>query len=387
MGKRHKKNKRDNIEELVERLKISNQPTLDGNIEDFSEKLEAEIHEACFNNETEKVTDLLRTKRTEIETNKIDLNEALFVAIDNKNPTIVQELLKITSNANAKNWEGEPALFVAIKNNNFEIVNVLLQHGASIEENLIIAIRKEMANLVEKILKIGVNFDEVQDKIGESPLHLAIKLNNFKIVKLLLEHKADANFENLNGKPPLQFAVSQGHLKIIEELLKHGAEVDQKDGVKMTPLMNAFLADRIDIAKILLEHGANIDDCWFEGRSALHYAVADGNVKNVEFLLKNQADIDALDTYYNSPLYLAAMFQREKLVKMLLINGANSNIINDEELTAFQNSSNKIRKLFFDYAIDLNLNLRSVRENTAFEDDIENGDITSAKMIAYHLSY
>ena len=110
-------------------------------------------------------------------------------------------------------------------------------------------------------------------------------------------------------------------------------------------------------------------------------------MKNVEFLLKNQADIDALDTYYNSPLYLAAMFQREKLVKMLLINGANSNIINDEELTAFQNSSNKIRKLFFDYAIDLNLNLRSVRENTAFEDDIENGDITSAKMIAYHLSY
>ena len=67
MGKRHKKNKRDNIEELVERLKISNQPTLDGNIEDFSEKLEAEIHEAVFKNETGKVTDLLRKKELKLK--------------------------------------------------------------------------------------------------------------------------------------------------------------------------------------------------------------------------------------------------------------------------------------------------------------------------------
>ena len=61
MGKRQKKTKRDNIEELVERLKISNYTLFEGNIADVSEKLEAEIHEACFNNETEKVTDLLRT--------------------------------------------------------------------------------------------------------------------------------------------------------------------------------------------------------------------------------------------------------------------------------------------------------------------------------------
>ena len=133
------------------------------------------------------------------------------------NPTIVQELLKITSNANAKNWEGEPALLIALKNNDFEIVNVLFQNGASLEENLIFSIRKGMADLVEKILKLGVNIDKVQDKIGESPLHSAIKANNLKIVKLLLEHKADANFENLSGKTPLQFTVSQGYVEIIKE--------------------------------------------------------------------------------------------------------------------------------------------------------------------------
>ena len=272
MGKRQKKNKRDNIEELVERLKISNHPTLDGNIEDVSEKLEAEIHEACFNNETEKVTDLLRTKRTEIETNKIDLNEALFVAIDNKNPTIVQELLKITSNPNAKNWEDEPALYIAFKNNDSEMVDLLLKHGTSIEENLIFAIRKGMVDLADKILEIGVNIDEVQEKVGESPLHLAISIRDCKIVKLLLEHKANANFKNLSGKTLLQFAVSQGHIEIIEQLLKHGAQVDEKSGLEMTPLMNAFSADRIDIAKILLEHGANIDTRDSQDKTALYTA-------------------------------------------------------------------------------------------------------------------
>ena len=323
-----------------------------------------------------------------MDTNKIDLNEALFVAIDNKNPTIVQELLKITSNANAKNWEGEPALLIALKNNDFEIVDLLLQHGTSIEDNLIFAMRKGMADLVEKILKLGVNINKVQDKIGESPLHSAIKANNLKIVKLLLEHKADANFENLSGKTPLQFAVLQGHIEIIEELLKHGAKVDLIGGLKVTPLMNAFLADRIDIAKILLDHGADINHCWTKGRSVLHHAgVADGNFRKVEFLLKNQADVDARDSSDCTPLHLATMFRHDKVVKLLLINGANSNLIDNEELTAFQNSSNRTRKLFFDYAIDLNLNVRTVGGNTAFEYDIENGDITSAKMIAYHLSY
>ena len=54
MGKRNKKNKRDNIEELIERLQISHHTSLEENAEDFSEKLEAQIHKACFNNETEK---------------------------------------------------------------------------------------------------------------------------------------------------------------------------------------------------------------------------------------------------------------------------------------------------------------------------------------------
>ena len=71
----------------------------------------------------------------------------------------MQELLKITSNANAKNWEGEPALLITLKNNDFEIVDLLLQHGTSIEDNLIFAMRKGMADLVEKILKLGVNIE------------------------------------------------------------------------------------------------------------------------------------------------------------------------------------------------------------------------------------
>ena len=62
MGKRQKKTKRENIEELIEHLKISNHTSLEENAEDFSEKLEAQIHKACFNNETEKVNDLQNKK-------------------------------------------------------------------------------------------------------------------------------------------------------------------------------------------------------------------------------------------------------------------------------------------------------------------------------------
>ena len=56
------------------------------------------------------------------------------------------------------------------------------------------------------------------------------------------------------------------------------------------------------------------------------------------------------------------------IVKTLLINGANANIQDDNELiTPFFCANEKVIKVFFNYAIDLDFNKRNLEGNTPFE--------------------
>jgi hypothetical protein len=82
-------------------------------------------------------------------------------------------------------------------------------------------------------LKHGAEVNR-RDKNNQTPLHLAIRRDWFKLARILLEHGADANAENNNGKTPLHLlSESQIHdegdaLNLrIWLLLERGAVVKQ----------------------------------------------------------------------------------------------------------------------------------------------------------------
>ena len=89
-----------------------------------------------------------------------------------------------------------------------------------------------------------------------------------------------------------------------------------------------------------------------------------------------------------SPLYLATLHVKDEIVKTLLINGANPNLQESEELiTPIYYAWPEILKLFFDYAIDLDLSKRNFDGDTAFEDAMMQDDLMflkNIKMIVYH---
>ena len=108
---------------------------------DSSQSIESKIHKACCKNETQKVTHFLLRRKKDINAKKLDEFGSLFVAIDNDNFLIVDGLLGIGCNSNAKNSNGKPALFVAIIKGNMCIASSLLNHGAKFEKILFSAIR------------------------------------------------------------------------------------------------------------------------------------------------------------------------------------------------------------------------------------------------------
>ena len=138
-------------------------------------------------------------------------------------------------------------------------------------------------------------------------------------------------------------------------------------------------------AEILLENGANINFRSDSGQTALHYAAELGKLEIVEFLLKNNANIDCIDENLDTPLFIAMENEHVEVLEILLQKGANVNFQDEDLRTPLFHASPKMAKLIFDYATDLDLEIRDEEDrSTAFEHNLELKMFDIFKMIVFH---
>jgi uncharacterized protein len=119
-----------------------------------------------------------------------------------------------------------------------------------------VAIMVQNYQVVEILLKEGAKVD-IQDSTVDSPLHLASALNEADIVDILLKYGADINSKN-SGWTPLKFAAGHGSLEVLQTLINNGAcienqNTDEGDTALMLAVYNGFL----DKVSALLNAGAN----------------------------------------------------------------------------------------------------------------------------------
>lgn len=121
----------------------------------------------------------------------------------------------------------------------------------------------------------------------KAPLHLAIKLGNVEIVKLLLENSANPTLATCCGETPLHAAATRNLHVCTRLLIQHGANPDsQQTPHGSTPLHIACLNGFLDTAREL--HGdPNALD--FNHDTPLVDACRSGNVSVIAWLLQNGA--------------------------------------------------------------------------------------------------
>ena len=267
------------------------------------------------------VCELLRHKAA-VDVANSNSETPLMLACSAGNTEVVKILLLKTTVLTEKGSDGSQLLHIAIKQNNLQLVEVLL-HAVSEEAVNITSLRSIPCDLYRKPCYYHVSIDQwglnSLNNLGRSPLHIASKKGNIKIVEKLLEAKADTNSLDPFGKripTPLHVASEKGHFQIVQKLLDAQAEVDVLDHNYHTPLQVATYYNQSTVVEVLLEANANPNteepdsekmgipfhyyvgsmittsaDLLMRGRlSLLHFVCSKGYLDIVDALLKAQAN-------------------------------------------------------------------------------------------------
>jgi ankyrin repeat protein len=133
---------------------------------------------------------------------------------------------------------------------------------------------------------------------NETALLVAIKVQNFDKVQLLVEMGADVNRSTAHGvlRTPLQKAAEVGDFRISEYLINRGADVNAPPAGSggATALQFACIYGYAGIVDLLLQNGADLDaaPARFEGRTALEGAAEHGRLDTVAILLNAGVKVD-----------------------------------------------------------------------------------------------
>lgn len=106
--------------------------------------------------------------------------------------------------------------------------------------------------------EIGTFDLETVNERGDTPLHYAVKNEDFELLEILLAYVPDIDVENEEGDTALHLAVKTSDIDIVQLLIDSGASVDVKDIKKRTPVVLAGQLKE-DVIYRLLKEASNED--------------------------------------------------------------------------------------------------------------------------------
>lgn len=174
-------------------------------------------------------------------------NNLLHFALKKDSPKTARLLLRRGMDPNETNDRGYTALHMAAMWNTPDLTRRMIDHGARINVRsrsgmtpLYFASHYGHAETVDLLLRQGADPD-LATRRGFTPLHRASYRAHPEVVRLLLEHKASVDQQTKAGFTPLHEVVrGSGKLKIrrtiVKLLLDHGADATVQDPRERTAL-------------------------------------------------------------------------------------------------------------------------------------------------------
>lgn len=152
----------------------------------------------------------------------------LMIAAQNGNSKVINYLLSKKINLQSVDKFGVSALGYAIGNEQIKVAQELIEKGISLDSAcsedqkniLICAIEVNSTSLVQMIISKNKKLIHMQDKAGNTPLHIAAETSTSSILEILIKAGADLKAKNKKGETPYDLAKQMNLQENIKLLTK-----------------------------------------------------------------------------------------------------------------------------------------------------------------------
>jgi len=277
---------------------------------------------------------LLRLLALVTDASADDLDPVLRLALDSDKVWAVRTLLAAGASANAASAGGAPPLVRACELRLPDCVAALLMAGgAASASNAIVADGVvHSLRIVRMLLDHGADAQACDDT-GRPVISIAAAAGCGDVVRLLLDRGASPETPP-DVLSPLHAAAERGHAAVLDMLLKHGCAVNRPDAAGSTPLALAAAGGHVDAVVCLLREHAEMDVVNRAGNSALMAACAAGHATVVQLLLRAGASTHVVNSAGRNALALAAAAGHKTAVRCLLATDADVDAACGEGMTA-----------------------------------------------------
>ena len=170
-------------------------------------------------------------------------------------------------------------------------------------------------------------------RFGVSALLVAAFVDNFEIVKLLVEHGAQVNHVTATNSTALRCACWHGNMDMVRYLIENGGDIRIAAEQNDTNLSASTSNRHLNVVTYLVdEAGFDVNECNGKGRSPLYMAARSGSLEVTQFLLNRGARHFPSTDDRMSPLMWAAETRRTDIFNAILPHCSMLEQIEGEEL-------------------------------------------------------
>ncbi|MFP3089669.1 ankyrin repeat domain-containing protein [Treponema sp. TIM-1] len=221
-------------------------------------------------------------------------------------------LIKAGADINAPNTMNKKTpLHDAVRLGMSGFEKLLIENGADLEVRdnagntpIMEAFRAGLTGMVAYLAAAGAD-PLVRDIWGNTPLHIAIAMDRFDLVSLIID-RADIHIKNLQGQSPFQLALTKTNSPQMVWTLLTNDWIQSTDGDGCSPLHIAVQQGAsLPMLGLILERGGEVTALDPQGRTPLRLAVDLEAWNTARFLVDNGSDVFSRAQDGQSPARIA----------------------------------------------------------------------------------